>query len=141
MQFKKFLLAAAAAITLTSGAAIAAPAHNQGNLIQIADSRWDRDDRRDNGRWDRDDRRDHSRWDRDDRRDRDGNRWDRRDHRRYVSHDRVYRELRSRHYRHASAPYFYRGHYVVRAYDRRGRTVLVRVNPYTGSFLSASFRF
>ena len=130
MQFKKFLLAAAAAITLTSGAAIAAPAHNQGNLIQIADSRWDRDDRRDNGRWDRDDRRD-----------RDGNRWDRRDQRRYVSHDRVYRELRSRHYRHASAPYFYRGHYVVRAYDRRGRTVLVRVNPYTGSFLSASFRF
>jgi hypothetical protein len=122
MQFKKIILAAAAAVTLTSGAALAAPAH-PAHPIQIADSRWDRD----HGRWDRD----HDRWD--------GRRsgWDRRH---YVSHDRVYRELRSRHYRYVGAPYFYRGHYVVRAYDSRGRLGFVRVDPYSGSYIGFSFR-
>jgi len=128
MQFKKILLAAAAAITLTGGAAVAAPTHQTGN-IQIADSRWDRD--RDHDR---------DRWYRDGRHDRDHDRWDRRDHRRYVGHDRIYRELRSHRYRHAGAPYFYRGHYVVRAYDRHGRLGFVRVNPYTGGYIGFSFR-
>lgn len=145
MQFKNILLAAAAAVTLTSGAALAAPAQ-PAHPIQIADSRWDgdhdrwdRDNRGDErGSWNRNDRDDNGRWDRDGRDDRGG--WEHRDHRRYISNDRVYRELRWRGFRHVSAPYFYRGHYVVRAYDRRGRIVFVRVNPYTGNYLGISFR-
>jgi Ni/Co efflux regulator RcnB len=117
MQFKNIILAAAAAVTLTSGAALAAPAHSA-HPIQIADSRWDRH---------------HDRWDRHDRS-------DRFDRRHYVGHDRVYRELRARHYRYVGTPYFYRGHYVVRAYDSRGRLGFVRVNPYSGSYIGFSFR-
>ena len=32
-------------------------------------------------------------------------------------------------------PYFYRGHYVVRSYNRFGHVVFVEINPYTGGFI------
>ena len=54
----------------------------------------------------------------------------------YVGHDRIYRELRRHHYtRWEGAPYWYRGHYVVRSYDRFGHVVFVEVNPYTADFI------
>jgi hypothetical protein len=37
--------------------------------------------------------------------------------------------------RYVGNPYFYRGHYVVRSYNRFGRIVFVEVNPYTGGFI------
>jgi hypothetical protein len=48
---------------------------------------------------------------------------------------RIYDTLRFRHYRGFGDPYFVRGHYVVRSFDRFGRTVFVEVNPYTGAFI------
>ncbi|MBI1328310.1 MAG: hypothetical protein GC166_00245 [Alphaproteobacteria bacterium] len=86
--------------------------------------------------------RDHDGW-RDnswhERHDHDGYR-DARPHRHYVGRDRVWRELNRHHYRHVGNPYWYRGHYVVRAYDRRGRLGFVRVDPYTGSYISFAIR-
>jgi hypothetical protein len=54
----------------------------------------------------------------------------------YVNRDRVFVTLRHHHYaRFVGNPYFYRGHYVVRSYNRFGRVVFVEVNPYTGGFI------
>ena len=54
----------------------------------------------------------------------------------YVARDRVFLELRQHNYvRYVGNPYFYRGHYVVRSYNRFGRVVFVEVNPYTGGFI------
>jgi hypothetical protein len=54
----------------------------------------------------------------------------------YVPHDRVYGALRGHGYRRWDGdPYWYRGHYVVHTYDRRGRAVFVEVNPYTADFI------
>ena len=54
----------------------------------------------------------------------------------YVARDRVFVELRRHNYvRYVGNPYFYRGHYVVRSYNRFGRVVFVEVNPYTGGFI------
>lgn len=56
--------------------------------------------------------------------------------RRYVGRDRVFLELRRRHYtRFVGDPYWYQGRYVVRAYDRSGSVVMVEVDPYTAGFL------
>ena len=55
---------------------------------------------------------------------------------RIVERDRIFVELRHHNYaRFIGDPYFYRGHYVVRSYNRAGRVVFVEVNPYTGAFL------
>lgn len=86
--------------------------------------------------------------DRNDHRDRDwnhGNRgyhmgYTRHDYRPYVGHDRVRIVLRSHNYRYVSDPYWYRGQYVVRAYDPYGRIVLVRVDPYSGAWMGISIR-
>jgi hypothetical protein len=56
-------------------------------------------------------------------------------HRHYVERARIQSALRFHHYRVVGAPYFLRGHYVVRTHDRRGRPVIVEVNPYTGAFI------
>ena len=52
-----------------------------------------------------------------------------------VSRQHVYDTLRYHHYRAFGAPLFHRGHYVVRSYNRFGRTVFVEIDPYTGAFI------
>ncbi len=96
----------------------------------------DHDGRRDGGY--------HERHDRDGYRDRDRGRHDRdgwRDggRRHYADRGSVYRGLRH-HYRYVGDPYWYRGHYVVRGYDPRGRYGYVRVDPYSGGFLGFEIR-
>jgi Ni/Co efflux regulator RcnB len=56
-------------------------------------------------------------------------------HRPVVMQNRVVQVLRNHHYRVAASPVFFRGHYVVKSFNRRGRIVLVEINPYTGAFL------
>jgi hypothetical protein len=54
----------------------------------------------------------------------------------YIGRERVFVELRRHNYvRFIGDPYFYRGYYVVRTYDRFGRVVFVEINPYTGGFI------
>ncbi len=71
--------------------------------------------------------------------DRIDNRLDRRidriERRHYADRFVIQRGLRPYNYRMIGAPYFLRGQYVVRTHDRFGRVVMVRVNPYTGSYL------
>jgi hypothetical protein len=55
--------------------------------------------------------------------------------RRVVDRRVVFDALRMRHIRFAGDPYFVRGHYVVRSFDRFGRATFVEVNPYTGAFI------
>ena len=63
-------------------------------------------------------------------------RHDWRDHRRaYIPRHRVYDTLRLHRFVGIGNPYFMRGQYVVRSYDRFGRVVLVRIDPFTGRFL------
>jgi hypothetical protein len=53
----------------------------------------------------------------------------------YVAHDRVFYDLRKRHYdRFDGKPYFFNGRYVVKA-RRGGKPVFVEINPYTGGFI------
>ena len=97
---------------------------------------------------DRDHRHQTSHSDRNEHRDRDWNHGNRGYHmgytyhnyRPYVGHDRVRFVLRSHNYRYVSDPYWYRGQYVVRAYDPYGRLVLVRVDPYSGAWMGISIR-
>jgi hypothetical protein len=56
-------------------------------------------------------------------------------HRHVVERVRIADTLRLRHYRMVGDPYFVRGHYVVRSFNRFGRTVFVEVNPFTGAFI------
>ena len=56
-------------------------------------------------------------------------------HRAYVDRVRIADSLRFHRYRMISDPYFVHGRYVVRSYDRFGRTVFVQVNPYSGAFV------
>jgi hypothetical protein len=53
----------------------------------------------------------------------------------YVSRVRVYDTLRMHRFTGLGNPYFLRGQYVVRSHDRFGRTVLVRIDPWTGRFI------
>ena len=53
----------------------------------------------------------------------------------YVDQMRVAQSLRFHRYRMIGDPYFVHGRYVVRSYDRFGRTVFVQVNPYSGAFV------
>ncbi len=55
--------------------------------------------------------------------------------RRIVDHRIVFEQLRGRHIRFAGEPYFVRGHYVVRSFDRFNRVTFVEVNPYTGQII------
>lgn len=71
--------------------------------------------------------------------DRFDNRMDRRidriERRHYADRFMIQRGLRPYNYRMIGAPYFMRGHYVVRTYDRFGRVVLVRIDPYSGAYI------
>ena len=68
-------------------------------------------------------------------RDRGFERHERFEHRAYVDRMRVYDNLRFHRYRMIGDPYFFHGRYVVRTYDRFGRTVFVQVDPYSGAFI------
>lgn len=56
-------------------------------------------------------------------------------HQPIVVRERVYDALRLHHYRGVADPFFVRGHYVVKSFNRFGRVVFVEVDPYTGAFL------
>ena len=68
---------------------------------------------------------------------RDGRGHDGRGHevRRIVDHRVVFETLRFRHIRYSGDPYFVRGHYVVRSFDRFGHVNFVEINPYTGQII------
>ncbi len=57
------------------------------------------------------------------------------DRRVVVDHRVVFNTLRAHRIRYTGTPYFARGHYVVRSFDRFGRASFVEVNPYTGAFI------
>jgi hypothetical protein len=143
MTIKQFLLTAAAAAILATTGAAADPTDHHDRGPGWSD-RHDRDDARGH---DRDGARGRDRGDwhgreawhwRDDRGawhgDRD--RYWRHGYGHYVGRDRVFFELRRNHFkRWDGAPYWFQGRYVIRSYDRRGRPVIVEMNPYTGSFI------
>jgi hypothetical protein len=56
-------------------------------------------------------------------------------HRELVRHDRVVETLRAHHLRFVADPIFIRGHYVVKTFNRLGRTVFVEIDPYSGAFI------
>lgn len=93
----------------------------------------------DRGRRDRDDWRGRDAWHwRDDRGDwhNDHDRYWREGRRGYVNRDRIFFNLRRRHYsRFNGDPFWYRGRYVVRTYDRWGNLIFVEVDPYTADFI------
>lgn len=135
-----FLMAAASAAALATGA-LARPDDRGG---RGDDRGGDRGGDRGRGN---EDRRDHDDWKgrqnwnwRDDRGDwhNDHDRYWRPDfgQRRYVDRNRVFMELRRRHYtRFLGDPHWFQGRYVVRTYDTWGRIVFVEINPYTGGFI------
>lgn len=54
----------------------------------------------------------------------------------YVDHDVVFRALKKRHFsQFEGQPFWFHGRYLVRSYDRRGRLVMIEVNPYTGAYV------
>lgn len=125
----KFLLVAAATIAMAVGSvslALADGHHhdrdNDGRPDHSWSERHDRDSYRD-GYWEG-------------RRDAHHDRYWRPEFRDFAPHDRVYVSLRNHGYsRWAGTPYWYRDHYVVQTYDRRGRAVFVEVNPYTADYV------
>lgn len=135
MNIKKILTAAAAAAVLSVAGASAASADNGygDNGYNQDSSRYDRDHRHDDGdssRYDRD-RRDNNGWHRG---------WDRHsgwrhDHRRFADRDTIFRSLRYHRIHYVGDPYFVRGHYVVRSFDRFGRVSFIEINPYTGGVI------
>ncbi len=109
----KTIFAAAALAAITAGGTVAASAAPMDRHARI-EHRIDRHDMRAYHRIDR---------------------HDRRVIRPYVDHARLHRVLSARHYRMIGNPYFLGSRYVVRSYDRFGRVVLVRVDPWTGAYL------
>jgi len=59
---------------------------------------------------------------------------------RYIGRDRVIAIVRARKIRYVGMPYWYRGYYVLRCYDRFGRMAFCRIQPRTGAFLGISVR-
>ena len=57
------------------------------------------------------------------------------EHRRFADRRMVYASLRFNHIRYFGEPFFVRGHYVVRTFDRFGRIAFVEINPYTGRLI------
>ena len=122
MNIKKIMTAAAAAAVLSIAGASAASADSYDNGYDRDGSRYDRDYRdndHDNGwhrGWDR-----HSDW--------------RHEHRRFADRDTIFRSLRYHRIHYVGEPYFVRGHYVVRSFDRFGRVSFIEINPYTGDVI------
>ena len=122
MNIKKILTAAAAAAVLSLTGMTTASAASYGGYGSVdrhdlySDARGF-DDRDGDRSWNRDHR--HFGW----------------EHRRFADRRLVFATLRFHHIRHYGEPYFVRGHYVVRSYDRFGRIALVEINPYTGRLI------
>lgn len=130
MNIKKILTAAAAAAVLSVAGASAAAADSGYNQDG---SRYNQENSRDNGDY-RDNNRDNNRdngWNHD--RDR-HSAW-RHDHRRFADRDTIFRSLRYHRIHYVGEPYFVRGHYVVRSFDRFGRASFIEINPYTGGVI------
>jgi hypothetical protein len=54
----------------------------------------------------------------------------------FVPRDRLFFVLRQHSFnRFDGDPYWFRGHFVVRTFDRWGRPIMVELNPYTGEFI------
>jgi len=136
MNIKKILTATAAAAVLSvAGVSVAAAdnaygdnGYNQDNPSYGRDYRHD-DSSRDNGDY-RDNNRDNS-WSHN--RDRHSG-WSH-DHRRFSDRDTIFRSLRYHRIHYVGEPYFVRGHYVVRSFDRFGRASFIEINPYTGDVI------
>ena len=135
MNIKKILTAAAAATVMSVAGASAASAYSGYNSDHgyntdngyNSDSgynhdgwRDDRDHRDNNGSWQRGSDR-HSDW--------------RHEHRRFADRDMIFRSLRYHRIHYVGEPYFVRGHYVVRSFDRFGRASFIEINPYTGDVI------
>jgi hypothetical protein len=122
MTIKKILAAAATAAVLSVAGATSASADDSYG--------------RDSGRYDNDHYQD-TRGDRDNygHRGRDNHGHWRHEHRRFADRDTIFRSLRYHHIRYVGDPYFVRGHYVVRSYDRFGRVAFIEIDPYTGGVI------
>ena len=132
MNIRQILLTAAAAAILTTTGAVARDRDHDGR----PDNSWAEHH---DGDGYRDDWRGHQAWHwRDDRGGwhADHDRYWRVGYGRYLTGDVFYRSLRAHnYYRWDGAPYWYRGYFVVRTYDRFGHPVFVELNPYTGGFI------
>lgn len=137
MNIKKILTAAAAAAVLSvAGASVAAADNAYGdNGYNQDNSSYGRDYRHDDSSRDNRDYRDnnyhdngwHRGWDK-------HSGW-RHDHRRFADRDTIFRSLRYHRIHYVGEPYFVRGHYVVRSFDRFGRASFIEINPYTGDVI------
>ena len=119
---KNILIAAGAALALSTGAAAASDYHH------------DRDHHGDHHDYDHHDY-DHHDYDHHDR-----GAWHGGWHRNYIARDRVYDVFRARHIHYVGTPYLYDGYYVARCYGAYGRLEYCRVDPYTGAFIGFSVR-
>lgn len=116
MNIKKILTAAATATVLSVAGASAASADSWNDHGGYNDNRGF-----DNGdRYGHDNRYGHRDW---------------REHRRFADRRIVFETLRQHHIRYSGEPYFVRGHYVVRSFDRFGRVSFIEINPYTGGLI------
>ena len=122
MNIKTLLLTAAAAAILSTTGAVARDFDRDHRPDRSTAERHDHDGYMDRGV------RGHDRYWRD-------------GYRGYAHRDSMFRSLREHRYsRFVGDPYWYHGRYVIRTYDRRGRIVIVEVNPYTGGYIG-EFRF
>jgi hypothetical protein len=122
MTIKKLLAAAATAAVLSVvGAASASADDSYGRDSDRYDTNHYQDNRDYRGDYGYRGSYDHRGW--------------RHEHRRFADRDTIFRSLRFHHVRYVGDPYFVRGHYVVRSYDRFGRVNFVEINPYTGDVI------
>ena len=122
MTIKKIFAAAATAAVLSVAGAVSASADDSyGRDSARYDTNSYQDNRGDHDGYGQRDRYDHRHW--------------RHEHRRFADRDAIFRSLRFHHIRYVGEPYFVRGHYVVRSYDRFGQVKFIEINPYTGGVI------
>jgi len=122
MTIKKIFAAAATAAVLSVAGAVSASADDSyGRDSTRYDTNNYQDNRGDHDQYGQRDGYDHHNW--------------RHEHRRFADRDAIFRSLRFHHIRYVGEPYFVRGHYVVRSYDRFGRVNFIEINPYTGGVI------
>jgi hypothetical protein len=122
MNIKKILTAAAAVavLSVTGVTTASAASWNDGARYGVTDNR-------DVNRYGSDDRFDNSGY---------GD-WNGRGYHRghFANRHLIFAALRLHHIRYVGEPFFVRGHYVVRSFDRFGRVAFVEINPYTGRII------
>jgi hypothetical protein len=131
MNIKKILMAAAAAavLSISSVSTASAASWNDHGGYGATDTR---DVNRDMRGTDNRDANTDWRFGNNDRFDNRGFGWDQH---RFADRRMVYASLRFHHIRYFGEPFFVRGHYVVRTFDRFGRIAFVEINPYTGRLI------